>query len=422
MTTTITESVGLTAGTGRRYRARLIEGDRWGSSGWYGREMLERDGPQVWPAGTQVYMDHPGATEQHDRPERSVRDLAGKITTTPIYEADGLYADVEFYPHVAPIIEAMWEDVGMSIRAAGTAESGERDGRTGPVITSLTEGISVDVVTRAGAGGKLVALLESARAMQDIAERAPLAMADIEAVRRVGEALPGNLVANDLEQRLDDALGPDQWVYDFTDEWVVYRLHHDEGTSLVQQSYTADEQGRITLTGTPTRVSRRVTYDAQNPPSSLAGVAMESTHHQKGDPIMGHIQIDEAEHKRLTEAAEKVAAIEAERDSAIQERDAARTEATEAHRAADAATADSIIANAGVEFTALEAKGLRVDMPVNESGRLDATAFEKLVKEAATEKANTSGVGRPTGFGTVTESTTYSEADLDRDLGIQKGA
>ena len=402
-TTKITEAVGLTATTGRRYRARLIEGDRWGSSGWYGREMLERDGPQVWPAGTQVYMDHPGATEQHDRPERSVRDLAGKITTTPVYEADGLYADVEFYPHVAPIIEAMWEDVGMSIRAAGTAESGERDGRTGPVITSLTEGISVDVVTRAGAGGKLVALLESARAT-------------------VAETLPGNLVASDLEQRLDDAIGPDSWVHDFTDEWVVYRLHHDEGTSLVQQPYTADEQGRITLTGTPQRVSRRVTYDAQNPPSSLAGVAMESTHHQKGDPIMGHIQIDEAEHKRLTEAADKVAAIESERAAAVERAEKAEAAVAEAHKQADAATADSIIANAGVEFTALEAKGLRVDMPVNESGRLDATAFEKLVKEAAAEKANTSGAGRPTGFGTVTESTTYSEADLDRDLGIQKGA
>lgn len=403
MTTTITEAVGLTAGTGRRYRARLIEGDRWGSSGWYGREMLERDGPQVWPAGTQVYMDHPGATEQHDRPERSVRDLAGKITTAPVYEGDGLYADVEFYPHVAPIIEAMWEDVGMSIRAAGTAESGERDGRTGPVITSLTEGISVDVVTRAGAGGKLVALLESARAT-------------------VHEALPGGLVADDLEQRLDDALGPDQWVYDFTDEWVVYRLHHDEGTSLVQQSYTSDEQGHITLTGTPTRVSRRVTYDAQNPPSSLAGVAMESTHNPKGDPTMGHIQIDEAEHKRLTEAADKVAAIESERAAAVERAEQAEAAVAEAHRQADAATADNIIANAGVEFTALEAKGLRVDMPVNESGRLDATAFEKLVKEAATEKANTTGAGRPTGFGTITESTTYSEADLDRDLGIQKGA
>ena len=403
MTTTITEAVGLTTGTGRRYRARLIEGDRWGSSGYYPREMLERDGPNVWPPGTQVYMDHPGATEQHDRPERSVRDLAGKITTAPVYEADGLYADVEFYPHVAPIIEAMWEDVGMSIRAAGTAESGERDGRTGPIITSLTEGVSVDVVTRAGAGGKLVALLESARAT-------------------VAETLPGNLVAGDLEQRLEDAIGPDSWVHDFTDEWVVFRVYEDGDSHLVQQTYTSDEQGRITLTGTPTRVSRRVTYDAHNLPSISAGIAMEST--PKGEPVMAQIQIDEAEHKRLTDAAEQVAIIEAERDSAVQERDAARAEVAEAHRAADAATVDRIIGAAGVEFSALEAKGLRADLPLTEAGRLDATQFEELVKEAATAKAAESGAGRPSGMGVVTESTTdISEADLDGLLGItQKGA
>lgn len=402
MTTMITESVGLQARPGHRYRARLIEGDRWGSSGYYPREMLERDGPTVWPAGTQVYMDHPGVTEQHDRPERSVRDLAGKITSTPVYEVDGLYADVEFYPHVAPVIEAMWEDVGMSIRASGTAEAGERDGRTGPIITSLTEGVSVDVVTRAGAGGKLVALLESARAT-------------------VAEALPGGLVADDLEQRLDDAIGPDAWVVDFTDEWVVFRAYEDGDPHLVQQTYSADEQGRITLTGTPTRVSRRVTYDAHNLPSISAGIAMEST--PKGEPVMAQIQIDEAEHKRLTEASEKLATIEAERDSAVQERDAARAEVAEAHRAADAATIDRIIAGAGVEFSALEAKGLRADLPM-EDGRLDAAQFEELVKEAATVKAAESGAGRPSGLGTVNESTTeFSEADLDGVLGItQKGA
>jgi hypothetical protein len=403
MTTTITESVGLQARPGHRYRARLIEGDRWGSSGWYGRDMLERDGPTVWPAGTQVYMDHPGATEQHDRPERSVRDLAGKITSTPVYEADGLYADVEFYPHIAPIIEAMWEDVGMSIRASGTAESGERDGRTGPVITSLTEGVSVDVVTRAGAGGKLVALLESARAT-------------------VHEALPGGLVADDLEQRLDDALGPDSWVHDFTDEWVVYRAYEDGDSHLVQQGYVADEQGRITLTGTPTRVSRRVTYDAQIPPSSLAGVAQESIQEEE-EPTMAQIQIDEAEHKRLNDAAEKVSVLESERAAAIERAEQAEAQIAEAHAAADTATVDRIIAGAGVEFSALEAKGLRADLPKGDDGRLDATRFEELVKEAATAKAAESGAGRPSGMGAVTESTTdITEAEADAALGIQKGA
>ena len=138
---------------------------------------------------------------------------------------------------------------------------------------------------------------------------------------------------------------------------------------------------------------------------------------------MAQIQIDEAEHKRLTDAADKVAIIEAERDSAVQERDAARAEVAEAHRAADAATVDRIIGAAGVEFSALEAKGLRADLPM-EDGRLDAAKFEELVKEAATAKAAESGAGRPSGMGVVSESTTdITEADLDGLLGItQKGA
>ncbi|MDN5687122.1 MAG: hypothetical protein L0G94_10685 [Brachybacterium sp.] len=402
MTTTITESVGLQARPGHRYRARLIEGERWGSSGYYGRDMLERDGPQVWPAGTQVYMDHPGVTEQHDRPERSVRDLAGKITSTPVYEADGLYADIEFYPHIAPVIEAMWEDVGMSIRAAGTAETGERDGRTGAIITSLSEGVSVDVVTRAGAGGKLVALLESARAT-------------------VHESLPGGLVANDLEQRLDDMVGPEAWVVDFTDEWLVYRTWDGDDRALVQQSYVADEQGRITLTGTPQRVSRRVTYDAHNPPATSAGVAMES--HQKEEPIMAQIQIDEAEHKRLTETADKVAAMEAERDAATKRAEEADAKIAEADKKAETSTVSRIVGEAGVEFSKWERAGIESALPRTEDGALDEAAFTERVKEAATEKAAVSGHGRPHGLGHISESTTdYTEADLDGVLGIQKGA
>ena len=391
--TIIQESGGLT-GTqgGHRYRARLIEGDRWGSSGYYAREVLERDGPTVWPPGTQVYLDHPSASESVDRPERSVRDLAGKITSTPVYEADGLYADVEFYPYVAPIIEAMWGDVGMSIRASGTAETAERDGRTGPVITSLTEGMSVDVVTRAGAGGKLVALLESAR---------------------VTESLPGGLTGGDLERRLEDAVGIDAMVHDWTDEWVVYRDYTSPDPHLVQQTYTADETGQITLTGTPTPVSRRVTYDAHTLPSTSAGIE-----ESRKEPNMAQIQIDEAEHKRLTETADRVTQMEADLAESVKRAEEAEARVVAAHVATDAAKAEAIIS--AHPFSALEARGLLADMPADESGRLDVPAFERIVTEAAAVKASESGAGRPDGMGAT--NTDFSEADLDARLGITKGA
>lgn len=147
----------------KRFRARIIEGNIWGSSGFYSNQVLQeaaRD--RVFNAGKAVFFDHPGLTEQEDRPNRSVRDLAGKLVTDAVFESDGLYADVEFYPHAAPIVAAMAEDIGLSIRAMAEVEQGETAGRRGNIIARLTEAVSVDLVTRAGAGGRLVNLLESA--------------------------------------------------------------------------------------------------------------------------------------------------------------------------------------------------------------------------------------------------------------------
>ncbi len=158
---TLTEAATGTV-KGRRFRARLIAGDVQGSSGYYPAAML-RENAAVFRAGLPVYLDHPGITEQHERPERSVRDLAGRLATEAVYERDGLYADVQVYPHWAPVIEAMADDIGMSIRAAGTVEASTRSGIRGPIVTALTEASSVDFVTQAGAGGRIVALLESAR-------------------------------------------------------------------------------------------------------------------------------------------------------------------------------------------------------------------------------------------------------------------
>lgn len=396
MTTTITESTGTATPRGGRMLVQIMT-PGVGSSGVYPAEAVEAAArSRVFPAGTHMYADHPTVAEDRERPERSIKDLAGVLIQDAYWDGTALVAEAKTYEPWTSVLAEMHDSIGVSIRASARVEDSDEQGR--PIIAELVEGISVDFVTHAGRGGKVLQVLESARQVQ--------------------ETLPGGLVASDLEQRLDDVLGPDSWVYDFTDEWVVYRLHHDEGTSLVQQKYTADADGRITLTGTPTRVSRRVTYDAYDSPSSPAGVAMES-HQKEEEPLMAHIQIDEAEHQRLTEAANKLAAAEDAQAKAVKRAEDAEAKIVAANEAADKAQADSIIAGAGVEFTALEAKGLRVDMPMSD-GRLDVPAFERLVKEAATEKAAESGAGRPQGMGTVSESTDYTQADYDRDLGITK--
>jgi hypothetical protein len=147
---------------GNKWRVKVIEAG-WGSSGYYPARMLAEYGPQVFKKGTKIFWNHPSMSESSDRPERDVHQLAGKLASDATFQENGLFADVEFYSHYAPIIREMAEDVGLSIHAFGEANVGEAEGRTGPIIESLVADplTSVDVVTVAGAGGKFLTLLES---------------------------------------------------------------------------------------------------------------------------------------------------------------------------------------------------------------------------------------------------------------------
>lgn len=250
----------------KRWRAKIIEGDRLGSSGYYSREVLERDAG-VFSVGLHSFLDHPGLAESGDRPERSVRDLAGKLTTTAVYDGDGLYAEIEFFPHFAPIIEAMAGDVGLSIRASGMVESREVDGRMVPYVTALTEAVSVDVVTRAGAGGKLVQLLEAARPLRE------------------GHGLTANDLRDALGTAIEDTYDRARysWVQDYSDEWVVFTLAVPEIDGdceyrLYQQTYSVTD-GAVTLTGTAVEVTAHTTYTADGaaPPPAGAPVVAPAT-------------------------------------------------------------------------------------------------------------------------------------------------
>lgn len=166
MTFEINESLGFEANptSGKKWSAKIIESG-WGSSGYYPADMLRTYGPVVFKKGTKVFMNHPSVSEAHDRPERDVNNLIGRLSSDAVFnEADGsLRSTIEFYSHVAPVIREMWEDVGLSIHAYGEAKVGEAEGREGPIIERLVADplTSVDVVTVAGAGGKFLSLLES---------------------------------------------------------------------------------------------------------------------------------------------------------------------------------------------------------------------------------------------------------------------
>lgn len=144
------------------WRACLIEADVQGSSGYYPAEVLKRDGATAFPAGTHIYFDHPTESEEVERPERSVRDLAGYMLDDAAFEEGtdgrGLFARVQFAESAKSLVSQLAKVVGLSIRAAGQIE----ETPSGRIVRQISEGLSVDLVTRAGAGGRLVTMTESA--------------------------------------------------------------------------------------------------------------------------------------------------------------------------------------------------------------------------------------------------------------------
>lgn len=141
------------------YEIKLIAPGK-GSSAVYPKEVLQRDGPKVFTKSTHVYMNHPTAMEEATRPEGNVYNLAGVLTTDAVYheshpKGEGLYARMKVFADHADLVEDKAPHVGMSIRASGVAEAGvKRDGL--PVLKELLSAESVDVVTRAGAGGMIL--------------------------------------------------------------------------------------------------------------------------------------------------------------------------------------------------------------------------------------------------------------------------
>lgn len=165
------------AGAGRLQVQLITPG--WGSSGYYAPEVLEAAATdRVFPAGTHMFIDHPTESEQYDRPERSVRDLAAVLTEDAHWDGEALVAPVQVLGPHRPLLTdpAVAEAIGVSIRAAAeVTEGGEADGRRGRIIDRITEGISVDFVTRAGRGGRILQVLESARGTATVAEARSIA-------------------------------------------------------------------------------------------------------------------------------------------------------------------------------------------------------------------------------------------------------
>lgn len=170
MTVHLTEAGTLTRSKAGHMKLVLITPGK-GSSGEYSEAVLkqaEADG--VFGAGTLSFIDHATDGQEWERPEGSIKDLAGVLTEDAHWddEVGGLVAEAKIFEHWRPVIESMHESVGVSIRASGEVE----ESKGGRVITRLAEARSVDFVTRAGRGGRVLSLLESQRpsTLDEIAE------------------------------------------------------------------------------------------------------------------------------------------------------------------------------------------------------------------------------------------------------------
>lgn len=141
----------------------------WGSSGYYSREVLQQAAnDRVYAAGTQMYWNHPSKTDEKERPERDLRDLAGVLTEDARWDehgskGPGLYSRAKIFSAYRDAVAEMGPYIGLSHYAWGESKQGEAEGKKGEIITRIVAARSVDFVTVPGRGGAIAEAFRAAR-------------------------------------------------------------------------------------------------------------------------------------------------------------------------------------------------------------------------------------------------------------------
>jgi hypothetical protein len=138
--------------------------------------------------GAQAYINHPSESEEDDRPERSLWDLAGWWTDPRVGTVKdphtgepltALFATLRFDSsetgqYARSLVETALQHAkkypnskgvyaGISINGGGVSKEGFIDGRPVNLVSEIQELFSADLVTKPARGGKFVALVESRR-------------------------------------------------------------------------------------------------------------------------------------------------------------------------------------------------------------------------------------------------------------------
>ena len=141
----------------------------WGSSGYYSREVLQQAvNARVYAAGTQMYWNHPSKSDEKERPERDLRDLAGVLTEDARWDehgskGPGIYARAKVFSAYREHVAEMGPYIGLSHYVWGESKTGEAEGKRGDIITRIVAARSVDFVTVPGRGGAIAEAFRAAR-------------------------------------------------------------------------------------------------------------------------------------------------------------------------------------------------------------------------------------------------------------------
>ena len=218
----------------------------WGSSGYYSPEVLERDLPNAFPAGTFMMWNHPTATEEAERPEGDLSNLAAVLTSNPQWQESGkqgpgVYADAKVFGGYREAIDEIGEHIGVSIRGRGKSSMGEADGKEGRIIDEVTDGLSVDFVTSPGAGGEIIQVFEAAQNNEPLPDVT-------DAANDADDSIQENAMENELKEAQDQLKEATDTISALTaeNERLQERLLLQEAAGFVAEALAKAELPDIT--------------------------------------------------------------------------------------------------------------------------------------------------------------------------------
>lgn len=141
----------------------------WGSMAYYSKEVLQRDGPIIFKSGTPMMWNHATESEEIDRPEGDLSNLAAILTKNAEWQDNGvkgpgLYSEAKVFSDYSTQVAEKGPYIGVSINAGIKCHEGEAEGKTGKIADKFIYAFSTDFVTKAGAGGApIVPVIESQR-------------------------------------------------------------------------------------------------------------------------------------------------------------------------------------------------------------------------------------------------------------------